>query len=121
MTRILVCGGRDFGGRASLFAVLDSAHRAKPVTAIIHGAARGADTLAGEWAQANGVRVESYPANWSLGKKAGPMRNRRMLVKGKPDIVFAFPRADGSIGEGTADMMHQAKAAGVRGVQFSVQ
>jgi len=35
-----------------------------------------------------------------LGKKAGPLRNQRMLDEGKPDLVVAFPG-----GGGTKDMV----------------
>ena len=37
------------------------------------------------------------------------MRNARMLAEGKPDLVVAFPG-----GRGTADMVAQARKAGVR-------
>jgi hypothetical protein len=40
-------------------------------------------------------------AEWErLGRKAGPIRNQRMLEEGKPDLVVAFPG-----GTGTAGMM----------------
>ena len=43
-----------------------------------------------------------------LGKKAGPLRNQRMLDDGKPDMVVAFPG-----GGGTKDMVRRAAKAGV--------
>jgi hypothetical protein len=43
-----------------------------------------------------------------LGKKAGPLRNQRMLDEGKPDLVVAFPG-----GGGTKDMVRRAVKAGV--------
>src|SRR5262249_16770583 len=42
-----------------------------------------------------------------LGKKAGPLRNQRMLDEGKPDLVVAFPG-----GGGTKDMVRRAVQAG---------
>jgi hypothetical protein len=39
---------------------------------------------------------------------AGPIRNQRMLVEGKPDLVVAFPG-----GKGTAGMVTLARNAGV--------
>lgn len=59
-------------------------------TFVIHGAATGADLLAGGWAHAHGVFEEAYPADWSQGKSAGPRRNARMLAEGKPDRGLAF-------------------------------
>ena len=80
------------------------------VSLVIHGAARGADTLLDEWAQVWGIPSLAFPAQWRrLGRAAGPLRNGRMLAEGKPDLVIAFPG-----GRGTADMVRQAEAAGVR-------
>ena len=104
--KILVCGGRDYSDWDSLDVIL-CAH--KP-TLIIHGGARGADSLAGWWARCRLVPVRVFPADWSkYGKAAGIIRNKQMLDEGKPDLVIAFPG-----GRGTANMIEQAKAAGVR-------
>jgi hypothetical protein len=107
--RILVCGGRDFDDYAMVCAALNAAHKKHFVQFIIHGAARGADSLADRWAAENGIHVRAFPANWKQdGKSAGPLRNQRMLDEGKPNAVVAFPG-----GRGTADMIARAKAAGV--------
>jgi hypothetical protein len=45
--RVLVCGGRDFSDQALLEAVLDDLDRARVVTLVIEGDARGADRMAG--------------------------------------------------------------------------
>lgn len=77
---------------------------------VIHGGARGADSLAGEVATKAGVPVEVYPAQWEKhGRRAGPIRNQQMLDEGRPDVVLAMPG-----GVGTADMVRRAKAAGLR-------
>lgn len=112
--RVLVCGGRDYFDQQHVDAVLDDLHETTPITAIIHGGAAGADTLAGRWAKKRGIPVESYPAEWkkyrALGnvRAAGPTRNQRMLDEGHPDRVVAFPGHNG-----TADMVRKAEAAGV--------
>ena len=114
--KLLVCGGRDFGTTAqerfALRDVLDLWHQRRPITTIIHGAARGADFLAGGWAEMKGLSVHAYPvypAQWEAqGKAAGHLRNARMLAEGRPDAVLAFPG-----GVGTADMVAKARAAGV--------
>lgn len=104
--RVLVCGGRSYSNRDLIFSTLSTL---APISILIHGAATGADTLPSEWAIANKIRQESYPAEWRrFGKSAGPRRNRRMLEVGKPDLVLAFPG-----GAGTANMVGLAKAAGV--------
>lgn len=108
--RILVCGGRDYANRARLFAVLDQYRAAVKIEAIVHGAARGADSLADEWATSRGVPVQRFPANWDVyGNAAGPLRNARMLREAEPHLVVAFAG-----GRGTADMVRRARSAGVR-------
>lgn len=85
-------------------------------TIIVHGAARGADKCASEYAQMWGIEERAYPAKWDLyGKAAGRNRNYEMLQKehtpGEPiDLVLAFPLAD-SIG--TYHMIRIAKEAGI--------
>jgi hypothetical protein len=65
--------------------------------------------LADPWAAINYVRTEVFPADWVRhGRAAGPVRNTRMLNDGEPDLVIAFPG-----GHGTADMVKQARAAGI--------
>lgn len=48
--------------------------------------------LARNWSFNSGhpLHVLPFPADWSLGKKAGPLRNARMLAEGKPDRGLAF-------------------------------
>lgn len=107
--RVLVCGGRDYDDAQSLATVLDAAHYANPIERLIHGAARGADTLAADWALSHDVLCNAYPADWERdGKAAGPIRNQKMLDEGKPHMVLAFPG-----GKGTADMIRRAEAAKV--------
>jgi predicted Rossmann-fold nucleotide-binding protein len=107
--RVLVCGGRDYTDRGAVYLALDRLHEKRGIDVVIHGAARGADTLAADWAAANGVPAEPYPADWSRGRQAGPVRNQLMLDQGRPDGVVAFPG-----GAGTADMCRRAEAAGLR-------
>lgn len=115
MTRVLVCGGRDCEKQKEVFAVLDRYHAERPFSVVIHGAARGADTLAGQWAAARGVPVEEYPADWQrLGNGAGPARNARMLRDGRPEVVVAFPGR-----RGTHDMTERATRARVPVVRIT--
>jgi hypothetical protein len=107
--RVLVCGGRDYDDRGQLYVALDRLHAAHRFSLVIAGGARGADTLARDWAKAREVPVKVYMAQWQrLGSEAGPVRNQRMLDKGRPDLVIAFPG-----GRGTADMVERARRAGV--------
>lgn len=103
--KVLVCGGRDFLDAQRMQRILDVLGPSE----VIHGAARGADALAANWAVRRGVPHRPFPADWHRhGKAAGAKRNRRMLAEGKPDFVLAFPG-----GAGTADMVQAALHAGV--------
>ena len=115
--RVLVCGGRDFGidpaERYFVQCTLDDFARDRDVV-IIHGGAKGVDSVAGGWAKIKSWTVELYRANWAkYGPRAGPIRNRQMLYEGKPDIVLAFPG-----GKGTAHMSQIAKSAGIDVIQI---
>jgi hypothetical protein len=109
--RVLVTGGRDYTDRDTAWKVLDALHKTQPITEIIHGAARGADTLADHWALAREVRRQLFPVSkedWEkYGKSAGHRRNRLMHATCPPDLVLAFPG-----GPGTAGMVDIATKAG---------
>lgn len=117
--KILVCGDRNWGNEIddqnTLFEELNGwlpfTLRLGPLT-IIEGCARGADTLAEEWARAHG-HLWHFPADWKLhGKAAGPIRNQQMLDEGEPDIVIAFHH-NLAESKGTAHMVKIARKAGV--------
>jgi cytidylate kinase len=82
-----------------------------------HGAAKGADTLAGEIAEEYGLKVIKFPARWDLyGRAAGPIRNTKMLREGKPKIIYAF-YTDKNESKGTKDMVRQGRKAGIKVVE----
>jgi predicted Rossmann-fold nucleotide-binding protein len=107
--RILVCGGRDYRNVSAVINALAALHAKRPITALIEGGAKGADQIARAWAEQCGWPVLTFKADWQRhGKRAGPLRNARMIAEGRPDGVIAFPG-----GRGTADMVSQARAAGL--------
>lgn len=119
--RVLFTGSRDWTDEKALRAVVD----ALPADAVVvHGAARGADEIAGQLAKARGLAVEEHPARWEehapgwcrcaaplprTCKGAGRRRNQLMLDRGV-DVAHAFPLPS-SIG--TVDMVQRLEAAGV--------
>ena len=109
--RVLVCGGRDYSNHVELFSVLNEIHLVTPIDTVIHGGARGADYLAGQWAkQHKGVSVVVVPADWAKhGKSAGPRRNFEMVHNCSPDLVIAVKG-----GLGTQDCVNHAEAAGLK-------
>lgn len=122
--RILVCGSRTYGEERFEYwiirTILDELlrhwrdHNSEKMV-IIEGGAKGADSVAFDWARDEHLRVEhlSFPADWDThGKAAGPIRNQRMLDEGKPDVVLAFSSNLKDF-KGTKDMIARAIKAGV--------
>jgi predicted Rossmann-fold nucleotide-binding protein len=111
---VLVCGGREYDDKERLYQVLDRIASKVEIEVVVHGAARGADVLAGFWAADRGVEVRIHPADWiRYGKRAGYLRNMEMLEE-HPDLIVAFPG-----GKGTANMVRLARKAGVPVIDFS--
>jgi CubicO group peptidase (beta-lactamase class C family) len=107
--RVIVYGGRKYVNRMKLFETLDAFQHEKGPLYIIHGNAKGADTLAGDWAILRKRPSQAFPAEWSrYGNRAGPIRNEQMLKEGKPQYVIAFPG-----GRGTGHMIRIAREAGI--------
>lgn len=110
--KVLVCGSRHFHDYYKLCNTMDDLNldEKQPIT-IISGEARGADTLAKQYAEECGWDYVGYPADWNTyGKRAGPIRNSQMLVEGKPDLVVAFLAPNS---RGTKHMIEIAQKAGV--------
>lgn len=112
--RLLVCGGRDYSDRDTMFNILEGFEFEHIVEVVIEGEAPGADLLAREWAESMDIDVDPYPASWKVyGRAAGPIRNQQMLVEGKPNYAFAFYDKPRHLSKGTADMVKRLKKAGV--------
>ena len=124
--RILITGSRDMNDYSkvafAISAAIDELHRNNPddkEIIIVHGAARGADTLAGDYvSQARSflsnegvsIREEKHPAKWrEHGKAAGPKRNAKMVALGA-DVCLAFPS---STSVGTLQCARMAEACGI--------
>lgn len=118
--RVLACGDRNWTDRQMVFSTLSQVFKVAerdPEFVLIEGQAKGADKIAGEWAEMMakyGVAHEMYPANWQMyGRGAGPVRNQQMLDEGRPDLVVAFHDAI-TESKGTKDMVTRAEKSGVR-------
>jgi len=110
--RLLVCGSRAWKDKVFLHRVLTSiAQKSGGLSFLIEGEAAGADTMAKDWAKQNHVPILAFPAKWSMhGRKAGMIRNREMLIKGRPTFVCAFT-AGSTLTRGTANMVALTKKA----------
>ena len=123
MSKVLVTGSRDWSSwdrdiiRRELFEW--AAGASGPIT-LVHGGARGVDSIAGDIAKEAGWTVRVYEADWEQhGKAAGPIRNRDMLCKEmyqdsseRLDLVLAFS-VDLEKSKGTKDMVFVANRHGI--------
>lgn len=106
--KLIIAGGRNFNLTGHDFIELDFIHEANPITEIVSGACpTGVDRDGERWAKKNKIPIKKFPANWSLGKKAGPLRNREMAKYA--DAVILFPG-----GRGTASMRNEALKAKIQ-------
>jgi hypothetical protein len=114
MTRVLVCGSRDWDDQFAIWCVLNGYAADGFGVTVINGGALGADRIARKWATLNGHPCETYKANWTVhGKAAGPLRNALMLADGKPDIAWCFVTKPLEKSRGSFDMVKRLKAAGI--------
>jgi hypothetical protein len=118
---ILACGSRDYRDRSVIYLALAAQQwkwieerevEQEPIL-VIHGGARGADTLAGQCAAELGYEVKAFPADWDqYGKRAGILRNLQMLDE-QPDLVLAFGE-----GRGTNHTVAEAKRRNIPVLRF---
>lgn len=119
--RVLICGTRTFQPDLIIDALIHGlwqiATQDGDELVVINGDCRGADRLSTEAIAAISspdATCAIYPADWrQYGRAAGPIRNKQMLVDGKPEFVVAFTEKPLSETKGTADMVKQARRAGV--------
>jgi hypothetical protein len=113
--RILITGGRDWKDSN----LIRQALLENGPGIVVHGACRGADTLANDAAQALGWPTEAHPANfYPLGKydrAAGNKRNAKMVALGA-DICLAFPDPQS---KGTWNCVNLAKRAKIEVLVFA--
>lgn len=88
--RIMITGSRSWSDRETVENALLRTMAKHPNATIIHGGARGADSLADNFCRLYAVPCEVYPADWERhGRQAGLLRNMQMLDSGV-DAVIGF-------------------------------
>lgn len=123
--KVLICGGRNYQDREKVFRYLDDIDAVQRIDVVIDGHCRvwdadsrtyvdsGADRWANEWCIARGRTPSRHPADWNLGRAAGPIRNKYMLTL-DPNVVVAFPG-----GAGTASTVEQARRRNIEVIEVA--
>lgn len=108
--RVVIAGSRHFEDYGLFCAVVDkylSRIRTEYDLVILSGHCSGTDRMAERYAKERGYELEVYPADWRLGRKAGPLRNKIMV--GEADYAIAFPGG----GPGTRSLIGFAREKGI--------
>lgn len=104
--KVAVCGGREYTNYTKVKAAFE--FFLAPGDIVIHGGAKGADTLAERVAIMKGYQTTRLLPNWDrYGDSAGPRRNEE-IARMMPRMLIAFPG-----GRGTADMVKRAHRRGI--------
>ena len=106
--KLAVVGSRNFNDYNLLKSKLDQIHKRKPITLIVSGGAKGADSLSERWAKENSIETLIFIPDWNkYGKRAGFLRNEDIITNS--DAVIAF--WDG-VSRGTESSINLAKKQG---------
>jgi YspA, cpYpsA-related SLOG family/Possible lysine decarboxylase len=121
LMRLIIAGGREYQFTEQDKACLDSLdfqqeQTRDPIVMVLSGGSghqewlngrlvlSGADRWGARWAESRGIPVSVFKPDWSLGRKAGPLRNEKMASMA--DAVVLFPG-----GRGTDSMYREALKA----------
>jgi hypothetical protein len=82
MTKLLVCGSRTITNSAWIFSEIEKyiseSNLQYSDIHIIEGSAKGVDKIAKQFADDRNIPAIEMPADWSIGKHAGILRNIKM-------------------------------------------
>lgn len=96
--KLIIAGSRTFRDIDLVNKYIESGvnRLGKPVSEVVSGTARGVDKIGEMWASTFNLPVKRFPADWSLGKVAGILRNRRMAEYADAAIVLIQSNSSGS-------------------------
>lgn len=87
--KLAVVGSRNFNDYDLLKKYLDKIHSVEPITLIVSGGAKGADSLSERWAKEKNIPTDIYYPDWKkFGKKAGYIRNQDIIKNSNKCIAF---------------------------------
>jgi hypothetical protein len=110
--RVIIAGSRSITRLALVeAAVLRSGFE---VTEVVSGTARGVDLLGEAWAQARGIPVTRFPADWArYGRAGGHVRNCEMVAYARQAGGALIAVWDG-VSRGTRHVIEYARAQGLQ-------
>ena len=87
--KLAVVGSRNFNDYNLMERYLDKIHSVEPITYIVSGGAKGADSLSEKWAVDNNIPTLIFKPDWNkYGKRAGFIRNEDIIKSCNKCISF---------------------------------
>jgi hypothetical protein len=103
--KLAVVGSRGFNDYDLLKSKLNDIHLRKPITCIVSGGAKGADSLGEKWANENNIETLIFIPEWDkYGKRAGFLRNED-IIKNSDAVVAIWDE----VSKGTQHSISLAK------------
>lgn len=109
--RLGVVGSRKFDHREVLFWFLDRYAEEFHVDLIVSGGAKGADTLAEEWAKENGVATRIFLPDYTYYGKAAPFVRNASIVDSCERLVAFYATPEKT--PGTSHTVQLARRKGI--------
>ena len=105
--KVIIAGSRHITDENALKALIEST--GWEIEEVVSGGCRGVDTMGEEWAQAQGVPVRAFAADWAqYGREAGELRNRDMAHYADGLILLWDAKSPGA-----SCMLREAAKAGI--------
>ncbi len=112
--KTIIAGTRDIDMRGVLSLLLRD-FKAWEITEVVSGNSGNVDFAGEQWAESHGLPLRLFPANWKLGRSAGPRRNRQMAEYADALILIWDGKSRGSF-----NMLGEATRKGLRIKVFEV-
>ncbi len=86
--KVAIIGSRDFKNKNLLDEKMQELNLEFPISHIVSGGAKGADTLGQQWANKNNIQTIIFYPDFKNRKRAYHFRNRQIVQES--DIIVAF-------------------------------
>lgn len=115
-TKVAFTGGHDFNDHSMIWDRLDKVHAKHPDMVLLHGGSpKGAERIAGAWADNRKVTQVAFKPDWGRHAKAAPFKRNDAMLDALPVGVVVFP------GSGIQDnLADKARKLGIPVWRFTV-
>ena len=121
--KLIICGSRTITDETEIKRLIDKGLAELKVNKVhidevVSGGAKGPDIVGEIWAKENSIPVKQLLPDWSLGKRAGPLRNIEMCeYAGKDGILICIHDGES---KGCLQCYNYAVNAGIKSIKYVV-